>query len=352
MSEDAEMIKNVLIVDDDREMLIALQNGFQKYEDTFSVITAENGEEAVAKLKKSTVSLIVTDLKMPHMDGFSLLQFVMENFPDIPVIVITGYSTPEMEKMAREGGAVSYIAKPFMLDSLARKIMGTLRKESEGGTLHSVSSGIFLQLMEMEQKTCTIRLEDKSSGKKGVLFFNDGELLDARVNDLQGKPAAYEIFSWETVTISIQNICPPIENRINSDLQPLILEASRLKDEAVDKAEARMPQAAGPQQSARQASSTKPKAAGDPIRRIRLLIEEQIGQRSGLEDVYKDKSWEGAIRQWAQIGSIFAAGQLQLCYVDRGEANDFIVMPGSDTIVCSVNPKCPRDKIISLLRKL
>jgi CheY-like chemotaxis protein len=346
------MIKNVLIVDDDQEMLVALENGFQKYEDTFSVITAENGEEAVKKLKKSTVSLIVTDLKMPRMDGFSLLQHVMENFPDIPVIVITGYSTPEMEKMAREGGAVSYIAKPFMLDSLARKIMETLRKESEGGTLHSVSSGIFLQLMEMEQKTCTIRLEDKSSGNKGVLFFDDGELLDARVNDLQGKPAAYEIFSWDKVTISIQNVCPPIANRIKSDLQPLILEASRLKDESGEVPTPSEPEAAGTEEPARPVESKPPQAPRDPIRRIRSVIEEQVGQRSGLEDVYRDKALDGTVHQWSKIGSIFQTGQLLLGYVDQGEATDTIVLPGSETIVLSVNPKCPRDKIMKVLRKL
>jgi DNA-binding response OmpR family regulator len=345
------MIKNVLIVDDDQEMLVALENGFQKYEDTFSVITAENGEEAVKKLKKSTISLIVTDLKMPRMDGFSLLQHVMENFPDIPVIVITGYSTPEMEKMAREGGAVSYIAKPFMLDNLARKIMETLRKESEGGTLHSVSSGIFLQLMEMEQKTCTIRLEDKSSGNKGVLFFNDGELLDARANDLQGKPAAYEIFSWDKVTISIQNVCPPIANRINSDLQPLILEASRLKDESGEAAAPREPEAEETEEPAATPGSKPPKADQDPIRRIRSLIEGQVGQRSGLEDVYRDKALDGTVHQWSKIGSIFQTGQLLLGYVDRGEATDTIVLPGSETIVLSVNPKCPRDKITKVLRK-
>ena len=146
------MIKNVLIVDDDQEMLASLQNGMAKYKDTFTLLTAGDGKDALAQLQNHTISLVVTDLKMPRMDGFALLQHVMENYPDIPVIVITGYSTPEMERLAREGGAVGYIAKPFLLDNLARKIMAALRQESEGGTLHSVSSGIFLQLMEMPLK--------------------------------------------------------------------------------------------------------------------------------------------------------------------------------------------------------
>ena len=144
------MIKKVLIVDDDGEMLNALQEGFARYEDTFAILTAQNGERAIDELKNNSISLVVTDLKMPGIDGLGVLQHVMENCPDIPVIIMTAYSTPDMEKLAREGGAVGYIAKPFMLENLAKKIMATLRQESEGGTLHSVSSGIFLQLIEME----------------------------------------------------------------------------------------------------------------------------------------------------------------------------------------------------------
>ncbi|MBW1707509.1 MAG: response regulator, partial [Deltaproteobacteria bacterium] len=226
------MIKKVLIVDDDQEMLLSLKEGLEKYNETFSVLMAGDGLIAMEKLKKLPVSLVVTDLKMPRMDGFTLLARIMEQYPDIPVIIMTGYSTPEMQKLAREGGAVGYIEKPFMIEDLARKIMTAMRKESEGGTLHGISSGMFLQLIEMEQKTCTIRLEDKSSGKQGVLFFRDGELLDARINGLQGVKAAYEIFSWDEVTLSIQNVCPQKEKKIESDLQVVLLEAMRLKDEA------------------------------------------------------------------------------------------------------------------------
>ena len=226
------MIKKVLIVDDDQEMLLSLKEGLEKYNETFSVLMAGDGLIAMEKLKEFPISLVVTDLKMPRMDGFTLLARIMERYPDIPVIIMTGYSTPEMQKLARKGGAVGYIEKPFMIEDLARKIMTAMRKESEGGTLHGVSSGMFLQLIEMEQKTCTIRLVDKSSGKQGVLFFRDGELLDARINGLQGVEAAYEIFSWDEVTLSIQNVCPQKEKKIESDLQVVLLEAMRLKDEA------------------------------------------------------------------------------------------------------------------------
>ena len=338
------MVKQVLIVDDDQEMLLALQSGFAKYGESFSVKTAIDGIEAVKQLKREAISLVVTDLKMPRMDGFALLQHIMEHYPDIPVIVITGYSTAKMEKMARKGGAVGYIAKPFMLDNLARQIMATLRKESEGGTLHSVSSGIFLQLMEMEQKTCTIRLEDKKSQKKGVLFFRSGELLDARVSDLQGKRAAYVIFSWESVNISIQNVCPDIENKIQSELQPLILEATRRKDEyeAVKADVSKADRVAEPQKS--YASPT------DMIQKIKNTLADRVGERCGLEDIYQDNSWSELVDNLANLGPSAGLGKLKIGYFDRGDRNDFIVIPAQPPIVLAVNPKCPRDKIIKVLR--
>ena len=334
------MIKNVLLVDDDREMLVALKEGFQRYKDSFAILLAADGLKAVESLKKNTISLVVTDLKMPGMDGFELLAHIMEHYPDIPVIIITGYSTPEMERLAREGGAVGYIAKPFLIENLARQIIATLRKESEGGTLHNVSSGMFLQLVEMEQKTCTIRLEDKYSNKKGILFFNEGELYDARVNDLQGKNAAYEIFSWDQVNLSIQNGCALKEKRIHSEMQHLILEAARRKDEnVVESIEPAVMEEAEP---------FEPKPV-DTVAVIKEKIFNRLGPSCGLEDIYQDNAWDSRVLQFSRAGDFFNLGQLEMGYIDRGEENDFIVLPGESTTVIAVSPKCPRDKLLRIL---
>ena len=334
------MIKNVLLVDDDREMLLAMKAGFQKYKDSFFILLASDGLEAVESLKKNTISLVVTDLKMPGMDGFELLAHIMEHYPDIPVIIITGYSTPEMEHMARKGGAVGYIAKPFLIANLARQTMTTLRKESEGGTLHNVSSGMFLQLVGMEQKTCTIRLEDKFSNKKGVLFFQDGDLLDARVNDLLGENAAYEIFSWDQVNIAIQNGCVLKEKRIHSKMQHLIFEAARRKDE--DDVEDIQPTAI------EEIEPFEPDPE-DIIVKIKEKIEGKLGPSCGLEDIYQDTSWDTRVQQLARVGVFFNMGDLEMGYIDKDDENDYIVLPGEKTTVVSVNPKCPRDKILRIL---
>ncbi|MDJ0801354.1 MAG: response regulator [Desulfobacterales bacterium] len=338
------MIRKVLFVDDDLEMLQALQEGLEKYRETFNVVLSKDGLDAVAELKKQPISLVVTDLKMPRMDGFSLLSQIMENYPDIPVIIITGYSTPEMKRLAQEGGAVGYISKPFLIEDLARQIMKTLRKESDGGTLHSVSSGMFLQLMEMEERTCTIRLVDKVSANGGVLFFHEGELLDARVGQTKGLQAAYQIFSWEEVTLSIQNDCPQIENNINSDLQPIILEAMRIKDESQTEADGE-PAPPGEGDAGEQGDDAETTIIGQ----IKNTLRTKVGDRCGLEDIYQDESMVGLLAPMAAFGRTCQFGGLKIVYFDSGEASDTIVLNADNPTVITVNPKCPRDKIIQVL---
>jgi len=334
------MLKNVLLVDDDKEMLSAMQKGFEKYHESFSVLLAEDGQQALESLKANVISLVVTDIKMPRMDGFELLAYIMGHYPDIPVIMITGYSTPEMERLARQGGAVSCISKPFLIENLAHQIITTLQKESEGGTLHDVNSGMFLQLIEMEQKTCTIRLEDKFSGQKGVLFFKEGDLLDARVKNFLGEAAAHQIFSWEKVNLSIQEGCSLNENKIRKDLQPLILEAMRQKDESLPDTT--------PITLIEEVEPLKQDSA-DLIKKIKDKIENEVGERCGLEDIYQDSAWDSRVIELSKVGEFFNMGKITLGYIDKGDVNDYILLPKEKTTVVVLDPKCPRDRIIQVL---
>ncbi len=212
------MARKVLIVDDDRIMLHRIKKKCEPYRDSFSLTFAENGLEAVEVLKEETISLVVTDLQMPEMDGFELLAYLSEHYPDIPVIIQTAYSSPQFRRAVLEGGASGYMEKPIDVEELAQEIIATLKEEEEGKTLRSVPLEMYVRLIEMEQKTCTIRVDRKSTEEQGRLFFKEGELLDARVDELQGISAAHEIFSWEETPYSIQDNCPVDEKKIDGGL--------------------------------------------------------------------------------------------------------------------------------------
>ncbi|MFZ0611530.1 MAG: response regulator [Desulfobacterales bacterium] len=338
------MKAKVLIVDADRELAAGLKNKFAPYADMFTVVAAADAQVAGDTLRHELISLVVTDLDVPLREGVGLLKHLMEYYPDIPVFITPGASTPDMERLARQAGAAAYLPKPYRPEQLAQEILALLRGESDGGTLHGVSSGIFLQLIEMEQKTCTVRLEENNAGQKGILFFRDGELLDARAAQLRGKSAAQRILTWDKVTIAIQNKCPRIDNTVESELQPLILEAARLKDEA----SAPEDPLQDPDESAGPAAAGE-SAPSDSISQIRHALENRIGRAGGIEDIYQDNSWNGFIQRLSALGDHFQNGPMKLCFVDRGDSSDHILIPGHETTVISVSPKSPHDKIIQAL---
>jgi len=228
------MIKNVLFVDGNRILCRLIQKKFNRCRHIFSVIVAKDGLDAVEKLKENNISLVITELQLPNMDGFALLTHLSENYPDIPVIVQTGQGTPKTKKIVLDSTAAGYIEQPFKVEDLGNSIVSILEKESEGGILKTFPLEMFIQLIEMDMKTCTIRINEKTSGEQGILFFQDGDLLDARIRGRQGKQAALEIFRWDDVILSIQDDCALKEKRINEDLQAMLFDAIRLKDEAAD----------------------------------------------------------------------------------------------------------------------
>jgi CheY-like chemotaxis protein len=222
--------KNVLIVDDEKPFLLSLADGLASYAKDFKVITAFNGKEAVKVLDDSTeVDLVVTDLRMPKMDGFELLAHLSGNHPEIPVIVMTAYGTPEIEERLQQMGTFHYLEKPLEFKVLVDKIVDALETSSSPDRIHGISLAAFLQLLEMEHKTCTLTVT--SGGKKGYLYFVKGELMQAEVGKVKGEEAALDIVTWDAVAIEIKYVCKVNNKTIGLPLAEVLMEGFRLKDE-------------------------------------------------------------------------------------------------------------------------
>lgn len=123
---DSSKIK-ILFVDDEKSILDLLKQTFGDGSDTYSVLTAKDGLIAKEKLEKHAVSLVVTNLNMPGIDGLELLDYIKANYPNIPVIIFSGSHDPEKIQLARDKGAAAYIKKPCMLDDLAKTIRSFLQ---------------------------------------------------------------------------------------------------------------------------------------------------------------------------------------------------------------------------------
>jgi DNA-binding NtrC family response regulator len=116
----------ILVVDDDaviRSQLVRLytHNGY-------TVVAVSSAEEALSHLAEGKIDFVITDIKLPGLDGVRLIANMQENFPDVPVIAITGYSDIETAINVLKHGACDFVVKPFDLGSVQESTRAALEK--------------------------------------------------------------------------------------------------------------------------------------------------------------------------------------------------------------------------------
>lgn len=127
------MQPRILIVEDEEKMRRVLE--IMLSQDGYRIDTAENGLKALPLCEKNRYGLVITDLKMPELDGISLMRKLRKIIPDVPVIVITAFGSIETAVEAMKEGAFDYITKPFDREEiriLVSKALshGALKKEN------------------------------------------------------------------------------------------------------------------------------------------------------------------------------------------------------------------------------
>jgi len=137
------MKPKILIVDDEARMQRLFEiNLSPKYD----IVTSGNGDEALEILKNEAVTLLVTDLKMPGMNGMTLLQHTRRSYPELPVIIMTAYGTVEGAVEAMKEGAVDYILKPVKMDEmelLIEKTLSACRLQDENRNLREELQSVY-----------------------------------------------------------------------------------------------------------------------------------------------------------------------------------------------------------------
>ena len=114
------MKKKILIVEDESrqaKLWMAKLN-----EEGYQVDLAENGKEATDKILKESYQLVLTDIRMPQMDGLQLLDWIREKDKDLPIIMITAYADVDSAVRAMKKGAQDYVKKPIDLEEIQKNL--------------------------------------------------------------------------------------------------------------------------------------------------------------------------------------------------------------------------------------
>jgi predicted regulator of Ras-like GTPase activity (Roadblock/LC7/MglB family) len=162
------------------------------------------------------------------MDGFELMAHMSRSHPSIPIIVMTAFGTPDVEKRVERQGVAQYLDKPLDFPALAKTVFDAL-DASASGHLEGITLPTLLQMIEADRKTCTVRV--RCHGQIGHLFFNRGEPLDAEVGPLRGEAAALALVGCEQPAIEILGGRVQRPRVISRSLSEILLESLRVKDE-------------------------------------------------------------------------------------------------------------------------
>ncbi len=115
-----------LIVDDDPIVLDSCKRVFEA--EGFEVCVVPSADQALKAMKNSIFDILLIDVKMPERDGMYLIRAVKKQWPEIPIVVMSGYPTPETIAEGLKLGAEEFIAKPFTPDELLKIVRQVLQK--------------------------------------------------------------------------------------------------------------------------------------------------------------------------------------------------------------------------------
>jgi DNA-binding NtrC family response regulator len=170
-------MKPILVVDDDQQMRSALKEAILRV--GFEAVLAGDGQEALQRMSQASFSMIVTDMKMPRMDGLSLLKEIRRRSGHIPILVITGFGTIQDAVAVMREGAADYLIKPFSFEELMTKIRSLMER------IHQ-DNGLITENQRM-QRVLKVAEEVAPSDTSVLIYGESGtgkELLAATIHKL------------------------------------------------------------------------------------------------------------------------------------------------------------------------
>ena len=243
------MAPHVLVADDDAWILRMVATVLEKR--GYSVETAVDGEDALARALARTPDLLITDIMMPKMDGWSLVRQLRSHteLAMLPVIFLTALSSEDDRIRGFRLGADDYVTKPFRFEELDLRVAKTLRRtqataqetrdqlggSSLRGDLSQVGLSSLLILIEMERKTGLLQLRAPHSGPSGQILVREGKVVHARLDDADDPVDAecvYYLLTWGAGEFEFTTCLVEGADRVMSSTTHILMEGARLIDES------------------------------------------------------------------------------------------------------------------------
>ncbi|MBU0482138.1 MAG: response regulator [Proteobacteria bacterium] len=228
---DKTVKKKILIVDDEEDMIWSLQKNLNNENLQAEIMTASSGEEALEILNSRRIDLVITDIKMPGISGLDLLIEIKNRYTYTSVIIMTAFPSTEFKKEAILRGSLHFIEKPFDINALRDMVAHALREDNMfKGTVSGVGLTDVIQIKGMSRVTSALRVKDGE--QQGIIYFDEGQIIHAICDDLEGEEAFYRILEFKGGVLDSMNVSNFPSRTIDLPIEALLIEGARRFDEA------------------------------------------------------------------------------------------------------------------------
>lgn len=171
--------RRILILDDETKVAFFLQESLEALGHNFEVVSVSSSDDALREADREKFDLLVTDQRMPTLNGLEIVEQVKERHPDTPFILITAHSSQELLAKARQLGAYRYFTKPFRIEDFVQTVVEAL-ENTNGGPKEPLPEGTTDVLND--------RLEElrREVGAQSVLASTTGGTLVTQAGTLMG----------------------------------------------------------------------------------------------------------------------------------------------------------------------
>lgn len=230
-----EIKHKILLVDDDPDCLELYQEILRELPSQPEIHIANSGARALALLESEPYRVLVTDLKMPRMDGLQVLSIVRRKFPQLRTVVLTSVLDEQFRSRVYALGVDLFWQKPATERETAmfRDCLEALIEREEQPGFRGVQSKSLVDIIQLEclsQSSSVLRITN--GPLVGRIWINHGELVDAEAGNLVGEEAFQHILTWKAGNFEVLPPEPDHPKRIKMSYNALLLESAQAIDEA------------------------------------------------------------------------------------------------------------------------
>lgn len=190
----------ILVVDDEEGIRTTLSRILQLTYEDCRIMTAETAEQALELAGDSQFDILVTDLKLPEMNGLDLMKLLQGNSPRTQSIVMTAYGNDDILAQANDLGCLAYLEKPFDLDELVAHIDRAIAAKSASAERYTIP--LDEAIHSHAKKLQSVVLSVMSRESAGIIVVRDGIITHAQYDSYEGPEALIDMLAIPDPTIT------------------------------------------------------------------------------------------------------------------------------------------------------